>query len=257
MSGPGSVRKAVASSTPIAAACAEPTGTYQGLSEMDVRTLFNMTLKDRLDWYKKQLGAYAAQVRASASCNGIPPQLVATVILNELGDINWQDVWQQWLGQNGSLGVAQIQVSTAKAHKLVQFPSDTAPLSDSTVRQRLTIPQYAIEAAAREVRQILDRMTSKLSNPWQKHFAFTLTSVSSLSQPNDIYNHIHGSSQRQREMNLAEMVVAAYNSPGIVDAQKQASITPGNPGFIYRNGTIHGGNSRFIAGELFDANLFH
>jgi hypothetical protein len=266
---------------------APPSGRPQGLEEMDVNTLFSMTLPDRLAWYRRMLQPFEPQVQASARANIVPPQLVATVILNELADINWQDVWQQRLGMNGSLGIAQIQVDTALAHGLTTQPGDAQRIQQSAqqahtmclimsrggycpspqtyadwtrrelTRVRLTIPQFAVEAAAREVRRILDRMTQRLTNPWQQRFRFTLTSVAGLAQPNDVYNHIDGADRKAKELNLAEMVVAAYNSPGIMDAQQQASITPGAAGFIYNNGTIHGSNARLIAEELHDQNLFH
>lgn len=243
---------------PAAPACQPPSGTLtpQGLSQMDVNTLVTMSPQQRLTWYTSQLNAYQAEVQNSAACNKIPRQLLATVILNELADIDWRDTWQQALSNSGSLGIAQIQVSTAKARGLVNQPGDALPLSDATVAKRLTIPQYAIEAAAREIHELIDRMTKNLSNPWQQRFAFTLTGFSQLAAPNDIYNHLAGATPREKEQNLAELVVAAYNSPGIIDAKQQASITPGAQKFIYRNGTIHGGNSRFIAGELYDHSLF-
>ena len=127
----------------------------------------------------------------------------------------------------------------------------------SLVRQRLTIPVFAVEAAAREIRIILDKMIKNAANPWQVRFSFRLTSFSQLSTPNDIYNYIDGSNPREKEMNLAEMVVAAYNSPDIVVAQKPSSIDRNDKAFIYRNATIHGANSRSIAAHLFDENLFH
>jgi hypothetical protein len=125
------------------------------------------------------------------------------------------------------------------------------------VHRRLSIPQYAIEAAAREIRRLLDRATQRRTNPWQRRFSFSLPRMTQLSQPNDIYNHIAGANQQEKEMNLAEMVAAAYNSPGIIDARQQASITPGSSRFIYRNGTIHGANARMIAGDLHTQRLFH
>jgi hypothetical protein len=258
----GRIAAAVAAATTLNASspsCPPPTshGKPIGLSEMNVRTLFGMKSKARLAWYANQLGTYQSDVSASAACNHIPSQLLATVVLNELGDINWIDVWQQRLGASHSLGIAQIQVDTAKAHRLVENPGDKLPLSDATVGRRLTIPQFAIEAAAREIRRLLDHAVRNSSNPWPQRFAFNLKGVTQLRNPTDIYQHIAGATQREKEQNLAEMVVAAYNSPGILDAKKVASITPGAAGFIYANGTIHGGNSRLIAGELYDHNLFH
>lgn len=272
-------------------ACGLPRGTpqSQGLEEMDVNTFARMSAAQRMAWYTRMLVPYDTQVRQSANCNGIPPQLLATVILNELADINWLDVWQQRLGLNGSLGIGQIQVDTAINHGLATFPGDQQRtqsqaqqawrlctqmsamhgggicpsistyeniLQRNMVKHRLTIPEYSIEAAAREVRRLLDQACANLGNPWPQRFSFTLTSMSSLGRPNDIYQHIAGTSVRAKEENLAEMVVAAYNSPQILIAQQQSSITPG-PNQIYRNGMIHGSNARFIAVELLTNNLFH
>jgi hypothetical protein len=258
---------------------------------MDVHTFSRMTSAQRRAWYTQMLVPYDAQVRQSAACNGIPPQLLATVILNELADINWIDVWQQRLGMNGSLGIGQIQVDTAEAHGLVEFPGDRQRIhreaqeawqmcmqfsvmgepggvcpSVSTyehllhrdmVRHRLTIPEYAVEAAAREIRRLLDQACQNAGNPWPSRFSFSLSSMSALARPADVYNHIAGATQVDKEMNLSEMVVAAYNSPQILVARQQASITPGHPNQIYRNGMIHGRNSRSIAADLYRENLFH
>jgi hypothetical protein len=264
-----------------------PSGSPQGLEKMDVNTLFSMSAPQQKGWMLKMLGPLQAQVRSRAACHMIPSQLLATVLLNELADINGVDVWQQRLGMNGSLGIAQIQVDTALKHKLLDFPGDAAMIRQQAanallwhqalnkgislltladferliraelIRQRLTIPEFAVEAAAAEIQQILDRMTQNAGNPWQASFSFTLTSMSQLKQPNDIYNYIAGSTQRDKEMNLGEMVTAAYNSPDIVIAKQQASINPGSSSFIYSNATIHGSNSRHIAARLYDDKLFH
>ncbi len=273
--------------------CGPPPGNPapQGLEEMTVRTLARKSPKQRVAWYKKKLHAYKAQVLRSAACNGIPSQLVATVVLNELADIDWRDVWQQRLDLGGSLGIAQIQVDTAEANNLVFYPSDFKQIQQRAtsvhdicraisagrlggirscrspsqnekiikrqmVIRRLATPQFAIEAAAREVRRLLDKACKNNQNPWAKRFSFTLNSMASLKSPKDIYNHIKGKDILEKKLNLSEMVVAAYNSPQILIAQKQASITPGNPKHIYRNGMIHGSNSRFIMKDLHNSKLF-
>ncbi len=273
--------------------CGPPGGAPQprGLETMDVMTLSRMSAADRNSWYQRMLLAYRAQISRSAACHGIPSQLLATVILNELADINWTDVWQQRLGMNGSLGIGQIQVTTAERNRLVEFPGDrrrlqqdaltanrlcslmSTPgmgggmcptpaeyermLSREMVRRRLTIPEYAIEAAAREIRRILDEACVNQRRPWVARFGFTLTTMASLTSPADLYNHIAGSSALEREQNLSEMVVAAYNSPQILIAQQQASVTWGSPQQIYRNGMIHGANSRSIAADLHRSRTFH
>lgn len=64
-----------------------------------------------------------------------------------------------------------------------------------------------------------------------------------------IYGYIDRSSQREKELNLANMVTAAYNSPGIIIAVNVGMTN-------YPNANIHGTNSRFIAADLFDFGLF-
>lgn len=269
--------------------CGKPPkgGTSQGLQAMDVRTLFQKSRSGRSSWYVGKLGAYNKQLGTSAACNLIPKQLLATVILNELADINSLDVWQQRLGLSGSLGIAQIQVDTALKHKLLNFHGDAQAIqADAALRQkncvsysrsgicmgatryadrirrylvrkRLTIPEFAIEAAAREVRRLLELMTKHPNNPWQQKFGFSLNNFSQITTPNDVYNFMPAPNQSAKEANLAEMVIAAYNSPDVVIAKHQSSIDRNDPKFIYRNATIHGSNGSSIALDLYNMKLFH
>lgn len=257
------------------------------LTKMDPVTFDKLYDSQRMQWYLDKLGAYQNQIAESAVNNKVPPQLIATVILNELADINTMDVIQQ--GMSGSLGIAQIQVSTATRDRLVHIPGDDArldqdaqseweldimtnmdqplyrPRSRSGIRtglenrmvtRRLEIPQFAIEAVTREIRVLLNNMIIKRSNPWQQKFKFNLTDISQLASPNDIYQFVDGSNQLNKEWNMAEMITAAYNSPDIINAVRQQSIEEGE-GFVYQNARIHGGNSRMIAGDLFVMKLFH
>lgn len=271
---------------PSAPVCGIPSGKPESLETMDFETFSSMSAKGRRAWCLKHLGPLEKGLRSSAACHSTPPQLLATVLLNELADINFLDVLQQAVKiPRGSLGIAQIQVSTAVSDGLLDFPGDDQLIQQQAiqlrkslrwtgaggrslddykkmvrfalVRERLTIPQFAVEAAAREIRILLDRMTKNLDKPWQQQFSFTLTSLSQLARPEEIYDYIKGDTQKDAEMNLAEMVVAAYNSPDIIIAKQKSSITWGDPKLIYRNGVIHGHNSRFIAGQLYDENLFH
>ncbi|MBI4650394.1 DUF4157 domain-containing protein [Candidatus Desantisbacteria bacterium] len=258
---------------------------------MDIETLSHMSDHDRYQWYLSKLGRYQNQIDESAVNNNVPPQLIATVILNELADINLIDVTQQALGMGGSIGIAQIQVDTALRDRLVHRTGDSEaldrqaqdrwedeiltsmdthgrvrPRSRESIRtdaerqmveNRLTIPQYAIEAVAREINILLNNMVIRRGNPWQRHFGFNLTDISQLASPNDIYNYINGHNQLSKEYHLAEMITAAYNSPEIINAVRQESIQEGSSGFIYSNARIHGNNSIQIAGDLYVMNLFH
>jgi hypothetical protein len=257
------------------------------LEEMDVQTWSNMTASQKEAWCRKHLTPIEQRIREVAETEKIPPQLLATVIMNELNDINSADITQQNWGAGGSLGIAQIQVSTALSHGLLDFPGDddlidrrareqyryrlqnsrqgivATSLEDfrrrerwQLVRDRLTRPNMAVLAAGREIRRLIERMTQHRSNPWQAKFSFSLTDAALLRHTNDIYDYVDGTSQIEKEMNLAEMVVAAYNSPDIVIAQNQASITAGHEHFIYRNATIHGTNARSVAWRLYTFGMF-
>jgi len=116
--------------------------------------------------------------------------------------------------------------------------------------ERLTIPQYAIEAAAREIALLIKNMTAHRENPWQKQFGFSLEDVNQLKSVNDIYKYILGKNQLEKEKNLAELIAAAYNSPEIVIAVKQESITRDSPEFKYRDAVPHGDNARDAAEAL-------
>ncbi|MBI5212549.1 MAG: hypothetical protein HY957_04165, partial [Nitrospirae bacterium] len=255
----------------------------QGIEQMDVNTFFEMSDSDRRRWYLNKLGKFQNQINESAVNNKVPPQLIATIILNELADIKQTDVYQQKVGmQVGSLGMAQIQVETAIKDGLVLFPCDSQQLDQEAqkryelelfrsmslqggpmpkeslrkqaeremVSHRLTIPQYAIESAAREIRVLLNEMVIHRANPWQQRFGLSLTDVSQLMSPNDIYNYIYGNSQLAKEQNLSEMIAAAYNSPEIIKASKKESITRDADGFIYDCALQHGNNARDIAANL-------
>jgi len=276
-------------------------GNYSGLKpytlrEMDPITFFEkLSMKERYTWYMAQLGPYQNQIDESALKHKVPPQLIATIILNELADINIIDLIQQFMGlKTGSIGMTQINVDTAIQHNLVtmpgdeaqweaeaqsaaeQFRKDTIMMGDSmfstlllnkkrfkeiikrtVVAKRLRIPQFAIEAVARELKHLLEQAVLRRGNPWQQKFGFSLTSLSELRNPNDIYQFVDGTTQLTKEWNLARMMAAAFNSPDIIRAHYKSSITVGSEGFIYRNATIHGQHAATIAGDLYIFKLFH
>ena len=246
---------------------AEPAGVElptQKLTEMDVGTLSRMSDAARANWYLDRLGAFQAQLLESAKSHKIPMQLLATIILNELGDINWIDIFQQG-AIAGSLGIAQMQVSTAVKYGHVtttqsggreaaerwltasgrHMHGEVPPEVGKVVMtaQRLEIAQYSLEAAAREIERLLTLMAANTSLPWQQQNNF----VASGPEGDAIYGHVGAGPPLQREMTLAEMVAAAYNSPDIVITHTLS---------IYKNATIHGGNAAWIAGELYRLRIF-
>ena len=157
--------------------------------QMEVATLYGRDDAGRAAWYAGRLATLQAQLAESAGNRRLPMQLLAAVILNELADINVLDVLQSGPSSfAGSLGIAQIQVDTARRDALVDLPAgshrtgwarsgshahdvDDPSMVDMGQRLRtgqlLQVPQVAIEAAAREIEMLITRMAANHTRPWQ------------------------------------------------------------------------------------------
>ena len=253
----------------------------------------------RRTWYRTRLiDRYGEIVKYHAEILGLPPRLLATIILNELGDINASDVWQDklaadasWLAIHGfdimsaSVGISQIQISTVQQDQLLMVHQDDyqavgdlpgIPLwaYKAAIARKLTIPYWGIYAAATEISILINRVLENKDGQWASQFNITYPPVLS-EYPYEIYNCIgltdyevenldaHGISYDQhREAKAANMIHAAYNSPGIIIAQnpgealgigdnidKDPEVHEGEP---YRNGRIMGWYAMLFAYELFD-----
>jgi len=247
------------------------------LAVMDVATLDRMSDVEQAAWFVEKLGAFQAQLYESAGRSNIPTQLLAAVILNELGDINFIDIVQSgpW-PTRGSLGISQIQIDTALRDRLVDV-SDAEALRTYAeyiraaghahtadmvleyvprsmqieqgrrvaIGRKLQVPQFAIEAAAREIALLLTRMGQNQDKPWQTRHHFTASGPSGLS----IYQQVGTGSQIGREGALATMVTAAYNSPDII-------ITSDPSEERYPNARAHGDNGGAVARSLYVYGLF-
>lgn len=260
------------------------------LQPMDLGTLYAMTVAERADWYRQQIGAWLGPIHDSARRHQLPPMLIATIILNELAKIDLKDQIQNALRINGSIGIAQIQVATAIEHSLVHQEGDEAYIADmaevrynaqlmdpgipnsgpirpreqiaSDVRWELTFdrlrnPQYAIEAVALELRHLLAKMAAKPFNPWQNQFGFSLSTLDELTDWDDLYGYVAGGTPQERGCKLAQLLAAAYNSPEIIDAIKIESITPNSPEFRYPNAISHGDAASMLMQELFSLEPVH
>jgi hypothetical protein len=232
---------------------------------MDVATLFGRDDSGRADWYVRRLGGFQAQLFESAQNHRIPMQLLAAVILNELADINWADWAQGGPGTiRGSLGIAQIQIDTARRDRLVDLPAgahrtgwersgkhahdvDHPAMVDMGERLRvgqlLQVPQVAIEAAAREVEQLLTRMGANRGSPWQVDHGFNAAGPNGSA----IYADVGTGSTMSREGTLADLVCGAYNSPDVITASDTSR---------FRNARIHGRNANRLAQDLYRFRLF-
>lgn len=223
----------------------------EGLTSMSGKDLEAMGGKGRLAWYEKALGRFQNQLQESAGRHGIPEQLLAVVVLNELGDIDYKDVWQMTLKvSSGSLGLAQLEVSTAVQDFLLPtvIPEEAARL--------LRIPQWNIEAAAGEIKRLTGQMARNLDKPWQQHFGYTGGSAM------DLYTQVNLAGVTAVGA-ATGMVVGAYNSPGIIQttASTLDRVAPGLGTWeqlkkAFPNATIHASNAVTIANEVAAAGLF-
>lgn len=208
----------------------------------------------RREWYIKKLGKFHNQLVESATANRLPPRLLATVILNELADIDPRDQLQQQLIthlSSGSLGIAQIEVSTVLKHNLLK--GFLVVPNANTAAMLLAVPQYSIEACARELRHLLDAMEADPGATWPALFKFAPPAASD-RDPARYYRKgvitVEGKdSAEDREAVFARMVTAAYNG-----GDKFLGAT--NPQKTNPNSWVHGANGETIARDLFKFDLF-
>jgi hypothetical protein len=232
---------------------------------MNPPALMAMAPDDRRRWYLERLGRYEPQLKESARAHGIPVRLLATVLLNELADINVGDISQDVLPvYDGSLGIAQIQIDTAVANGLFDplstaelnaaketLPAEIAGLSGHpllsmamlrrmAIARRLRVPQHAIEGAAKHIRQLLDKLDANTDKPWATSFGY-------VAGKGSVYDRVAGDSPARREVAAATMVAGAYNSPDIIVA---------NEPMKYRNGPANGFWAGQVAADLHAFGLF-
>jgi hypothetical protein len=245
---------------------------------MSPDTFRSHTFTERLDWYKDKLYPCNKEIEESADRNSIPIELLSAIILNELVDINLLDLGQEWFGvRKGSVGIAQIQIDTAIFHKLVDITNEDIikyqnsteaaqrfngkkPSRNEAIRiitgKKLAEPETAIEAAAREIRKILENIKACSSSSWTSTF-ITGELILSKEDPYQIYDFIRGDSIKEKKINLARMVAAPYNSTGI-----ECVENPGNPfspddGGPFANPRKRSELAAFIAEDLFKSNIFN
>jgi hypothetical protein len=247
------------------------------LEIMSPDTLSSLSFSERLKWYENKLGPCTERLKESAGRHNIPTELLATIILNELSDIDLFDLGQEWVGvEKGSVGIAQIQIDTAIFHKLVDVRDEeiekyqnsteatqrfggNKPSRDQALRvligKKLMQPEIAIEAAAREIRKILENIKACPFSPWKNNFL--IGEINPVNQsPNQIYGFIKGETQKEKKINLTRMVAAPYNSTGIECVENPGNPFSPNDGGPFRNPRKRSDSAAFIAEDLFSGNLF-
>ena len=235
---------------------------------MDPDTFAAMEPKEKCEWIKEQIGPHMDTITKAANEHNIPPWLLAAVILNELADYNFKDQFQEWIFNRGSVGMAQINVKVAVRHGLVDVSaaevdrylrSDVATANnplweewyygtiDYITWEKLNQPEYAIEAAAREIDLILQRANENLDKTWTK---------SLLNGPIDrdnLYANVRIQIPNERDPEerrilqkegLALLVIAPYNTEPVIsdDFDLKSPYHKRNRGESYRNGINHANN---------------
>jgi len=245
---------------------------------MSPETLRSQNFNERLNWYKNKLSPCSQELKESADRNNIPTELLSTIILNELADINLLDLGQEWIGVGkGSVGIAQIQIDTAIFHKLVDVTVEDIqkyqnsneavqkfggkkPSRNETIRiitgKKLTEPGMAIEAAAREIRKILENIKACSSSSWTNNFLNGEIMLTNGNQ-SQIYDFIKGGYLKEKRINLARMVAAPYNSTGIECVENPGNPFSPNDGGPFSNPRRRSELAAFIAEDLFNGNIFN
>ena len=207
-------------------------------------------------------------------------QLLASTVYAELIDINDADLIQETLYvTNGSLGIAQIQISTAMGEKLFtditpQEARDAyeeflnSPLVPTSVHvlvqdkifkrpgdemklainRKLRTPQYAIEAAAKLIHLHLSRASGNRTKAWATKFGFKWDGTN-LADPQDIYGFVDGADKAEKEQQLAGMTSGIHNTPSITGATAV-------DGAVFPNAFFQADLGSRIAQDLFDMGIF-
>ena len=228
----------------------------------------------RCQWYRSRLQPLEAVVDAAARAERIPPRLLATVILNELADIDLKDVAQDIqldrtqgnpenlvhvptllvkpIGEQ-SFGIAQITPKTAIEHRAVPVGGRlyTPEELEFAVAYRLLDRPSSVRAAARIVRGILDRLELQTRQPWVQSFLIPGLGFSAARPHESLLPVLNSPTLRQRvaldrEKNLAQLVAAVYNSARILNITADELRSEE----YYKDARKHGDNAKSIAEDL-------
>lgn len=188
----GSLRALLAAGLMVAAAA--PAWAVDGPHEyrrlMHPKQFEQMSPEAQQIFAGRMLGPVRAEIVAGARQHSIPPRLLAACLLNELIDYSLVDLGQEFIPNAGSVGIAQINVTTAIRHGLVDLTEEEIRREemraaaqgggsrDPVAHRRgaierltwlkLTQPAIAVEAAAREISWILDRANENLGHVWPR-----------------------------------------------------------------------------------------
>jgi len=231
-----------------------------GLSTIERMTFSRfekMTDTQRSDWFRRVLREEDRRyLKLYATKYHVPTALLTSVIVNELADISWKDVVQEYVPYpHGSFGIAQIQVDTAIRYNLVDVPQSTELLSeihkllpdvdlyifyltDYAKYERFKIKELlcsdnavSIEAAARRLNQLIKEAANNQFGSWQKQFG----SLYEWQLRDEIVT-----------IDEVEMIGAAYNSPDILKSRNSGNRYDNYDTVNYPDGRAQGMNAGVV-----------
>lgn len=242
----------------------------------------------RCEWYKEKIQRFSKDIRESAQKEGIPPKLLAAVVLNELADVGWDDVIQdqQLSATHGdyheyetavlraalwwksiaiqSFGIAQISPKTAIRYDAVYVPAKNLMTRKNElefrIAYRLLNRRIAISAAARITKGIMKDIEKHQDSDWVKQFIRPGCRFSAEKPYDALYpkpardGSLTESIRREREKRLAQLVTSVYNSGNILTPgpNRQVPNADDNESRDFPNALKHGVNARSIGEDLFD-----
>lgn len=244
----------------------------------------------RCQWYRSKLGQYSDVINKAAKAERIPPELLMTLVLNELSDIGVEDVEQDqaiaWtlgdfkkykldsaagyigLGKlisrrpvsQWSLGIGQISPEKALRYNAIAVPPNihnNPELTEFYVAFSLLNRTVNIQAAAKVIKGILKDIERQQKGLWISQFIrpgarFSADNPYDAMYPPPSKNVSAMNTMRRR--NLTEMVIAIFNSDSILQDTNPSRVPDVRRGNYeqsgYPNAGLHALNSREIVEDL-------
>jgi hypothetical protein len=107
---------------------------------------------------RKTIRAYKDDIKAAAAANGVPPDLVAAVLLAELVDYDLYDLlgddWVLWGAEEHSIGIAQLRIDNVRNWNLTrpEFEGPASGAPAKAIRTALEENRSAIWLLAQAIR---------------------------------------------------------------------------------------------------------
>lgn len=249
----------------------------------------------RCQWYRSKLGQYSDVINKAAKEERIPPELLMTLVLNELADIGPEDVEQDqaiaWtlgdfdkykldsragyigLGRlitgrpvsEWSLGIAQISPSKALRYNALAVPPQirTNPeLTEFYVAFSLLNRTVNIQAAAKVIKGILKDIERQQKGLWISQFIRPGVRFSADNPYDSMYpppSKGVSAMNTMRRRNLTEMVIAVYNTDNLLTEDRPYRVPDARRGNYaqsgFANAGLHALNSREIVEDLEKTNF--